>query len=73
MRRVETTIPAVEYDALDREAGRRGCSISALVRGYVRQGMGNSLEYRVEAIMVGDNPYRLPVPPPQPVIDTGAW
>lgn len=71
MKTIKTTVPVDTYDTLDREAGRRGCSVAELLRWCIAVGMHRSHCERVCATLEGTPLYDLPKP--KIVKDTGAW
>jgi hypothetical protein len=68
---VKTLLDARTYDALSREAGRRGVSMAELLRWCVAEGLLASRQERMAAELAGQQPYNLP--PRHAPGDTGAW
>ena len=72
-RTVKTTLGARAFDALDQEAGRRGCSIAELLRECIDIGLASIRTQRMVALsLAGDRPYRMPRRRIV-VTATGAW
>lgn len=72
MRRIETTIPSAQYDALDREAGRQGISVAEATRRAVALWLADCRRLRLTAEALRyEHPYTLPTRDAPK--DTGAW
>jgi len=71
MRTVKTTLDEATFDALDREAGRQGCTMADMLRWCIYAGLGRAKLERHAASLEGAAPSSLnPLPQTR---DTKAW